>query len=196
LHIADRNFSSHLLTTIASWSRFRYSSIKSVLGSATGFWLVLGFSISPIFSNYLSDYINIRYSQRLQPNCIYCQHKGTKIIWSEVLTPTNMALLWVVAPCGLIWVYQRFWGLPCLDQQSDEILLLIVFRAWLLLKVWISLRLIHIYLINDCYLQCGQQFGHLHESLFVCVGFYCVGITQRSHLPAAVPIVRKVCLER
>jgi hypothetical protein len=40
----------------------------------------------------------------------------------EVLTAvsTKMAVFWVVGPCNLVEVYQRFRG-PCLHHQGDEL---------------------------------------------------------------------------
>jgi hypothetical protein len=40
----------------------------------------------------------------------------------EVLTAvrTKMAVFWVVAPCSLVEVYQRFRGPCCLHHQGDE----------------------------------------------------------------------------
>jgi hypothetical protein len=40
----------------------------------------------------------------------------------EVLTAvsTKMAFFWVVAPCSLVEVYQRFRGPCCLHHQSDR----------------------------------------------------------------------------
>jgi hypothetical protein len=40
----------------------------------------------------------------------------------EVLTAVSMkiAVFWVVAPCSLVEVYQRFRGPCCLHQQGDE----------------------------------------------------------------------------
>jgi hypothetical protein len=32
----------------------------------------------------------------------------------------KMEVFWVVAPCGQVWVYQRFRGLYCLHHQGDE----------------------------------------------------------------------------
>jgi hypothetical protein len=32
----------------------------------------------------------------------------------------KMAVVWVVAPCRLVWVYRRFRGLYCLQRQSDD----------------------------------------------------------------------------
>jgi hypothetical protein len=40
----------------------------------------------------------------------------------QVLTAvsTKMAVFWVVAPCNLVEVYQRFRGPCCLHHQGDE----------------------------------------------------------------------------
>jgi hypothetical protein len=40
----------------------------------------------------------------------------------EVLTAvsTKMAVFWVVAPCSLVEVYQRFRGPCCLHHQGDD----------------------------------------------------------------------------
>jgi hypothetical protein len=47
-----------------------------------------------------------------------------KTVGFEVLTAASvkMAVLWVVAPCGLVGVYQRFRGTCCLHRQGDELL--------------------------------------------------------------------------
>jgi hypothetical protein len=44
------------------------------------------------------------------------------IVEFEVLTAvsTKMAVFWVVAPCNLVEVYQRFRGPCCLHHQGDE----------------------------------------------------------------------------
>jgi hypothetical protein len=34
----------------------------------------------------------------------------------------KMAVFWVVVPCGLVKVYQRFGGICCLHHQGDEFL--------------------------------------------------------------------------
>jgi hypothetical protein len=49
-----------------------------------------------------------------------------KIVGSEVLTAvsTKMAVFWVVAPCSLVEVYQRFRGPCCLHHQGDEALMM------------------------------------------------------------------------
>jgi hypothetical protein len=40
----------------------------------------------------------------------------------EVLTAVSMkiAVFWVVAPCSLVEIYQRFRGPSCLHHQGDE----------------------------------------------------------------------------
>jgi hypothetical protein len=42
--------------------------------------------------------------------------------YDEILTAVimKMAVVWVVAPCNLVWVYQRFRGLYCLHHQGDD----------------------------------------------------------------------------
>jgi hypothetical protein len=44
------------------------------------------------------------------------------IVGFEVLTAVSMkmAVFWVVAPCSLVEVYQRFRGACCLHRQGDE----------------------------------------------------------------------------
>jgi hypothetical protein len=51
-------------------------------------------------------------------NC--CQHKVR--VGFEVITAvsTKMVVFWVVAPCSLVEVYQRFRGPCCLHHQVDE----------------------------------------------------------------------------
>jgi hypothetical protein len=41
---------------------------------------------------------------------------------NSVLTAVamKMAVCWVVAPCGLVWVYRRFGDVYCLHHQGDE----------------------------------------------------------------------------
>jgi hypothetical protein len=48
--------------------------------------------------------------------------KGLLLSRFEVLTAvsTKMAVFWVVAPCSLVEVYQRFRGPCCLDQCSHR----------------------------------------------------------------------------
>jgi hypothetical protein len=43
-------------------------------------------------------------------------------MWLEVFMAVTMmmAVFWVVAPCRLVWVYQRFRGLYCLHHQGEE----------------------------------------------------------------------------
>jgi hypothetical protein len=49
------------------------------------------------------------------------QRKKLKVGF-EVLTAvgTKMAVFWVVAPCSMVEVYQRFRGPCCLHHQGDE----------------------------------------------------------------------------
>jgi hypothetical protein len=44
------------------------------------------------------------------------------LVGFEVLTAVSMkfAVFWVVAPCSLVEVYQRFRGPCCLHHQGDE----------------------------------------------------------------------------
>jgi hypothetical protein len=54
--------------------------------------------------------------------CI-CEVSGSNLVWMvgfEVLTAvsTKMAVFWVVAPCSLVEVYQRFRGPCCLHHQG------------------------------------------------------------------------------
>jgi hypothetical protein len=44
------------------------------------------------------------------------------LVGFEVLTAvsTKMAVFWVVAPCSLVEVYERFRGPCCLHHQGDE----------------------------------------------------------------------------
>jgi hypothetical protein len=48
---------------------------------------------------------------------------GTSLVGFEVLTAvsTKMAVFWVVAPCSLVEVYQRFRGLCCLQHQDSSL---------------------------------------------------------------------------
>jgi hypothetical protein len=39
---------------------------------------------------------------------------------AAVAVSTKMAVFWVVAPCSLVEVYQRFRGPCCLHHQGDE----------------------------------------------------------------------------
>jgi hypothetical protein len=45
-----------------------------------------------------------------------------KLVRFEVITAASMkiAVFWVVAPCKLVDVYQRFRGTCCLHHQDDE----------------------------------------------------------------------------
>jgi hypothetical protein len=38
---------------------------------------------------------------------------------SKMISITKMAVFWVVAPCSLVDVYQRFGGPCCLHRQGD-----------------------------------------------------------------------------
>jgi hypothetical protein len=51
-------------------------------------------------------------------------YKSTDWLGFEVLTAvsTKMAVFWVVAPCSLVEVYQRFRGNCCLHHQGDDLL--------------------------------------------------------------------------
>jgi hypothetical protein len=51
-------------------------------------------------------------------------HQYLKEVGFEVLTAvsTKMAVFWIVPPCRLVEVYQRFGGLCCLHHQGDETL--------------------------------------------------------------------------
>jgi hypothetical protein len=53
---------------------------------------------------------------------VYTMSHRSYLVGFEVLTAvsTKMAVLWVVAPCSLVEVYQRFRGPCCLHQQGDE----------------------------------------------------------------------------
>jgi hypothetical protein len=48
------------------------------------------------------------------------------LVGFDVLTAvgTKMAVFWVVAPCSLVKIYQRFRGPCCLHHQGDEAYLL------------------------------------------------------------------------
>jgi hypothetical protein len=48
--------------------------------------------------------------------------KCSPYVGFEVLTAmsTKMAVLWIVAPCSLVEVYQRFRGPCCLHHQGDS----------------------------------------------------------------------------
>jgi hypothetical protein len=50
----------------------------------------------------------------------------TALVGFEVLTAvsTKMAVFWVVSPCSLVEVYQRFRGLCCLHHQGNEFTLM------------------------------------------------------------------------
>jgi hypothetical protein len=54
--------------------------------------------------------------------CDGCLTKDLEIVGFEVLTVVSMkmAVFWVVAPCSLVEVYQRFRGICCLHHQGDE----------------------------------------------------------------------------
>jgi hypothetical protein len=51
-----------------------------------------------------------------------CFVKECSLVGFEVLTAvsTKMAVFWVVAPCSLVEVYQRFRGHCCLRHQGDD----------------------------------------------------------------------------
>jgi hypothetical protein len=57
---------------------------------------------------------------------------GISFVGFEVLTAvsTKMTVFWVVAPCSLVEVYQRFRG-PCyLHHQGDCLIALMMDAAW------------------------------------------------------------------
>jgi hypothetical protein len=45
--------------------------------------------------------------------------EGTIYLLSERKSSMKMAVLWVVAPCSLVEIYQRFRGPCCLHHQGD-----------------------------------------------------------------------------
>jgi hypothetical protein len=51
----------------------------------------------------------------------FCEHGNDQVAF-EVLTAvsTKMAVFWVVAPCSLVEIYQRFRGPCCLHHQGDD----------------------------------------------------------------------------
>jgi hypothetical protein len=54
---------------------------------------------------------------------VYFHQKNTEcLVGFEVLTAVSMkiAVFWVVAPCSLVEVYQRFRGPCCLHHQGDR----------------------------------------------------------------------------
>jgi hypothetical protein len=54
--------------------------------------------------------------------CFVTAEKMSMFVGFEVLTAvsTKMAVFWVVAPCSLVEVYQRFRGPFCLQHQGDR----------------------------------------------------------------------------
>jgi hypothetical protein len=53
---------------------------------------------------------------------LHLEMSSTFLLGSEVLTAasTKMAVFWVVAPCRLVEVYQRFRGPCCLHHQGND----------------------------------------------------------------------------
>jgi hypothetical protein len=45
---------------------------------------------------------------------------GIKLDALELVTSMKIAVFWVVAPCSLVEVYQRFRGPCCLHHQGDS----------------------------------------------------------------------------
>jgi hypothetical protein len=56
---------------------------------------------------------------------------------------TGMAVFWVIAPCSLVEVYQRFRGACCLHHQGDEWMMMEAART--------SETLVNVYQTTRCY---------------------------------------------
>jgi uncharacterized membrane protein YecN with MAPEG domain len=67
-----------------------------------------------LWGDLLSFMRKKQYSLKVYHNLIH------SVMWLDFLRAVTMkmAVFWVVAPCGLVWVYRRFRGLYCLHHMA------------------------------------------------------------------------------
>jgi hypothetical protein len=87
------------------------SEVIPLIAGATG-------SLSQSFQKHLDDFLGKLSSVVVQKMAIL----GTALILRKIITQhfTKMAVFWIVAPCSLVEVYQRFRGPCCFQHRHDD----------------------------------------------------------------------------